>query len=1072
MSQAIKQFNELIGPINRAEVVRLMDLAKTEGQTQLYNRLSAGLEAAKGKNIDRFNPGQLALEEIPTAYLAGMDPVPDYISAEDFTGLNKAVSPDDVYQYVTDLIINTIEQSGELPWQKGWKNSGLASGEIAYNYISKKDYRGINFFLLNFEPKPIKGTDKFELVPINYENPAFLTFKQIEDLKGKLKKGSKGHRVMYFTRLFKYEQAEPQLQFATYDANKLIAWLNKNKSKINLMQGPNPLSAKSIAYQSIIPILKYYNVFNAGDVEGVDFEKMPPNPNASKTEAQKIEVAEAIVKAYPNPPKIKYVGDQPKYVLAADTVYQTPIAQFESPQQYYSVLFHELTHSTGAEKRLNRKFGKSKSDPLYAKEELVAEMGAVFLCAESGILFTTLNSSAAYLKSWNRNLVKAMKTDNRLFFSASSKAQAAADHILDRNKEGVPAYLKTLKSDPAAGKQEIEAIKGKTPKKEVTTKEDARFKTHLKEFKGLVNAELKEYTDLERPKRKYRLGDMYRSDFDYLGLLKYASKIDETWPISKLEKLHDSFEDNNYHSIAKPLWLAIVVKKSGSLKTEKWVQGSLFGSWHAKTNKYRHTTDEKQQLKPGYKYVKGGDIVNIKTGKVYKGKLDKVMVKPKKVKKAQSAPKKVKSVQKKTESVQSVKPATPPVEKIQILKTSPKGAMLISDGKKVAWIMPKQKRPDGTFTPGALKALEESKVTKEQNDKSGKSGSGTQYTLVKYEYIVPVGRAYKITSFNGQTDFVPQSAVIQNHSGSTKSDSVWVASWALKGKDIQYGNKTKYFEKGLSAPDTGEVAECKRLKKEYDIEPKTPAREPSIGGSPRAPLSGKKPLKASDIANMEFEILPLHDGWEHLFQTAPKNMRIAVWAKPKNGKTAACCDFAAHLTKFGPVLYNFADQGINLSTKNLILMSGLDQKPNAFITTTNTIPELIQDIENTGAQHVFIDMINQYMDKGVKAHEFKDEVLKRFPDVGFTLVMEVTKAGNFKGDQAWTHLVDQLVTIDNYIMDTKGRYGNGEKISWEEGAQKYNPSRYEEIKAAHNENEAENEVESEYKNDEYNFTVT
>ena len=197
-------------------------------------------------------------------------------------------------------------------------------------------------------------------------------------------------------------------------------------------------------------------------------------------------------------------------------------------------------------------------------------------------------------------------------------------------------------------------------------------------------------------------------------------------------------------------------------------------------------------------------------------------------------------------------------------------------------------------------------------------------------------------------------------------------------------------------------------------EPNTTAGGNCIGGSTRPLHSGKRTLRASDIANMDFETMPLDEGWENLFQQAPKNMRIAVWAKPKNGKTATCCSFASYLTKFGPILYNFADQGINLSTKNLIELSGLDKKENAYISTTDNIKVLAEEIESTGAQHVFIDMINQYIDHGVTPHQFKKEILQRFPDVGFTLVMEVTKGGNFKGNQSWTHLVDQLVTIENY----------------------------------------------------------
>jgi hypothetical protein len=101
---------------------------------------------------------------------------------------------------------------------------------------------------------------------------------------------------------------------------------------------------------------------------------------------------------------------------------------FDKPESYYSVLFHELTHATGHEDRLGRlqkdvsRFG----DTSYAKEELVAEMGASFLCATSGIIERTLDNSAAYIASW----LKALKNDKKLVVNAAGKAHAACDYIL------------------------------------------------------------------------------------------------------------------------------------------------------------------------------------------------------------------------------------------------------------------------------------------------------------------------------------------------------------------------------------------------------------------------------------------------------------------------------------------------------------------------------------------------------------------------------------------------------------------------------------------------------------------
>ncbi|MDP2687515.1 MAG: zincin-like metallopeptidase domain-containing protein [Aequorivita sp.] len=447
MSEAIKRFNGLSGTVDKKEVKKILVLAGAEGQQALASRLATALKEAEKYEIVVFNPGPLALEEIPACDLPGIDHVPHYITPEEFTGLNKAVSPDDIYQFITDLMINTIKNVGSLPWEMTWEKTAFSEGKQAINYESKKGYRGVNFFLLNFKVEYDKNGEPYLVSRIS-ENPYFLTFKQIEKFGGKLKAGAKGSRVVYFTRLYSHSETLPsgsKLEFSTYDQKKFIAWINKNKSQLQILKRGG-WTVERLA-NSYIPILKYYNVFNGEDVTGIEWGKLPKNENASKTTKEKIEIAEAILASIPNPPAIKFGGNQPAYYPQTDSILIPPIEKFRSEQEYYSTFFHELVHSTGHKKRLSRPgitLGNIKSKLDYAKEELVAEMGAVFLCAESGILFHIIDNSAAYLKGWNSKLIDSMTEDNRFYFRAASASQAAADYILNRDKKGVPAYQKQV----------------------------------------------------------------------------------------------------------------------------------------------------------------------------------------------------------------------------------------------------------------------------------------------------------------------------------------------------------------------------------------------------------------------------------------------------------------------------------------------------------------------------------------------------------------------------------------------------------------------------------------------------
>ncbi len=131
-----------------------------------------------------------------------------------------------------------------------------------------------------------------------------------------------------------------------------------------------------------------------------------------------------------NPPRIAHDGgDRAFYQPSTDSVHMPAVHSFEGAEEYHSTLFHELSHSTGHESRLNRHgmetgiaaFGSA----VYSKEELAAEFGAAFLCAHAGIQ-GTLDNSAAYIAGW----AKALKADSRLVVTAASQGQKAADYIL------------------------------------------------------------------------------------------------------------------------------------------------------------------------------------------------------------------------------------------------------------------------------------------------------------------------------------------------------------------------------------------------------------------------------------------------------------------------------------------------------------------------------------------------------------------------------------------------------------------------------------------------------------------
>ena len=353
-------------------------------------------------------------------------------------GLGKPVPAADIYKMVTDKIIGMLKSASPTDYHRAWKDDAFF---IPLNYDSKKPYRGVNRLLLQ-ERIGFAGA---------FANPYFLTFKQIKKHKGTLKKGAKGYEVIYYSILYVVpaEKNSGRKAYSSTNAQKVLDFLHK----YNLPESE----------VTRIPMIRYYNVYNGADIENIDFKLDGLQiGRAVPDSATENRAAQLIVENYPNPPAIKYGGNEAYYSPARDYIKLPKQEQFDTVNAYYRTLFHELTHSTGHKKRLNRGIHFLLDDD-YAKEELVAEFGAVFLSAWAGIMWYNNKNHAAYLKGWN-SAIKEAQNDNKFLMRAASLAQQATDYILNLNAEGEPAFLAEL------AKINPEKEEKKQPEKEKKTK--------------------------------------------------------------------------------------------------------------------------------------------------------------------------------------------------------------------------------------------------------------------------------------------------------------------------------------------------------------------------------------------------------------------------------------------------------------------------------------------------------------------------------------------------------------------------------------------------------------------------
>lgn len=274
-----------------------------------------------------------------------------------------------IYEAVNDIILGHLEK-GVVPWRQTWIGKG-----VPINRFTNRRYRGINHFLLNMLPYPTNE---------------FVSFQQAKELGGKIKKGEKGHMVIFWK------------------------WIE-------------PVQDEGVEIEqdlSKYPYIQYHRVWNLAQCEGVESIRIADERDAIEPDDR----ADSFLNGLQDKPQLTHSSDGAYYNPRLDLINMPEVSSFESSDAYYSVLFHELVHSTGHQKRLSRKgitdtirFGSME----YSFEELIAEMGACYLLSHCGIVPDNYANNAAYIAGWMRKLTM----ERYSFIHASVQAQRALDFL-------------------------------------------------------------------------------------------------------------------------------------------------------------------------------------------------------------------------------------------------------------------------------------------------------------------------------------------------------------------------------------------------------------------------------------------------------------------------------------------------------------------------------------------------------------------------------------------------------------------------------------------------------------------
>ena len=278
----------------------------------------------------------------------------------------------DLHQDITDRFIRDIE-AGTPAWRKPWETGSLGVMPLRHN---GKRYQGMNVLLLWASGAA-------------YASPYWMTYKQAQTEGANVRKGEKSSEVVFVGATVHRDDRD-----------------------------------KACEDQRTVKFLKTYRVFNAEQIDGLA-DKYFANERKHHEWAT-VEALEAA--AIATGADVRHGGNRAFYAHASDHVQMPERDAFMSAERYYSTLFHEIVHWTGAAHRLDRTKGRRFGDSAYAFEELVAEIGTAFVCSELGLEMTEFDQNAAYVASW----LEGLRNDKTAIFKAASLASAAAEYVIER----------------------------------------------------------------------------------------------------------------------------------------------------------------------------------------------------------------------------------------------------------------------------------------------------------------------------------------------------------------------------------------------------------------------------------------------------------------------------------------------------------------------------------------------------------------------------------------------------------------------------------------------------------------
>jgi len=297
----------------------------------------------------------------------------------------------DPAQAITNELISILER-GTMPWRKPWK-AGASTCPLRH---SGEPYQGVNNFLLTMRT-----------LMHGYASPFWMTMRQANELDARIRKGQKSSLVVYYGQ--SYKDGEDKSARA------------------------KPSDEKQDGEDSgrVIQFMKSYRVFNADQIEGLEARFHPDSDDRTQPGPEPIPHMQAFFDAIGA--EVMITGREAKYVPALDRIYMPELSLFETAHDFYSTMAHEHIHLTKSRHRLNRSYGDAKfGNTAYSREEVVADLGALFLGQHLGYAPHTIENTAAYIDHW----LRVIKSDKRAIFALSGDAKRASEYLIEASEKG------------------------------------------------------------------------------------------------------------------------------------------------------------------------------------------------------------------------------------------------------------------------------------------------------------------------------------------------------------------------------------------------------------------------------------------------------------------------------------------------------------------------------------------------------------------------------------------------------------------------------------------------------------